>query len=526
MDHKKETNPSDFSAEEQQNLQLENLVSEESVAEQETGVPEEAFEELLIGEPIVAEVEESTTAAMDDAELAAILQAAFSDIPGEAEAQSTSHPSDDTILVGNLSEIAAQVDPAAPEEAEAAAADDTDTESAPEDPGDTKEGEAVPPMKKRRPKKTNTYGLFGIPHMVTTVIWVLLVVFIGAGLGRMIWQVSADMLAFGRENRAVTITIVEDDDFDDITTKLYNMGLIRYKGVFKFYGKLANAEEKIRPGTYHLNTIYDYNALVKKMSSYEARATTKVMIPEGYTCAQIFELLEQKGICTAEKLEDAAMNADLSKYWFLEGLDRSTPNCLEGYLFPDTYEFYLDYEPELVLAKLLNTFNVRFSEDMQEKLVTLNETLSDMMRNRGLPESYIQEHQITIRELVIIASLVEKETSSDQESYNIASVIYNRLTNPGEYPFLNIDAALVYVVGHNTLTNEDKLIDSPYNTYLYKGLIPGPIANPGLASLNAALSPESTKYYFYAFNPNTGVHQFFKTYEEHLRFLESLRNGG
>lgn len=522
MDHKNESNPSGFSPEEPLNLQLEELIAEEA----ESPIDEKVFEELLIGEPIVAAPEESTVTAIDDAELASILQAAFSDIPGETEVQCEPQVTDATILVGDIAEIAAQVERAAEAEMEEAATNSPETQPAPEIPEEKNEEKAVPPMKKRRPKNPNRYGLFGIPHMVTTVIWVLLVVFIGAGLGRMIWKVSADMLAFGRENRAVTITIVEDDDLDDITTKLYNMGLIRYKGVFKFYGKLANAEEKIMPGTYHLNTIYDYNALVKKMSSYAARATTTVMIPEGYTCQQIFELLELKGVCTVEKLEEAAMNADLSKYWFLEGIDRSTPNCLEGYLFPDTYEFYLDYESELVLAKLLNTFNIRFSEQMQEKLITLNETLSETMRKRGLSETYIQEHQITIRELVIIASLVEKETSNDEESYNIASVIYNRLTNPGEYPFLNIDAALVYVVGHNALTNEDKLVDSPYNTYLYKGLIPGPIANPGLASLNAALSPENTKYYFYALNPETGVHKFFKTYEEHLRFLESLRKGG
>ena len=127
---------------------------------------------------------------------------------------------------------------------------------------------------------------------------------------------------------------------------------------------------------------------------------------------------------------------------------------------------------------------------------------------------------------MIIASLIEKETSGNKESYYIASVIYNRLTNPGEYPYLNIDAALVYAVGHSPLTNEDKLFDSPYNTYLYKGLVPGPIANPGVASMNAALSPESTEYYFYALDPSTGEHKFFKTYKAHLEFLESLQQGG
>ncbi len=485
------------------------IPDEDDIATQDIPLAENGMPEL------------TTTPELDELDLEAILRAAFSDQADQEEAQDSNLLSDDTILLEDLSQATATAEePEAEEESAEADAEDPDTNDEQEEVEDT------PQMKKRRPKNPHAYGFFGIPHMVTTVIWLALVVFIGAGLGRMIWQVAADMLAFGREDQAVTITISSEDDLDAITDKLYDTGLIEYKSVFKFYGKLAKAEQKIKPGTYHLNTIYDYNALVKKMSSYAARATTKVVLPEGYTCAQIFQLLEEAGVCKAADLENAAMNADLSKYWFLEGVDRSSPNCLEGYLFPDTYEFYLDYEPELVLAKLLRNFDVRFSDAMQEKLDALNLTLADMMRSHGLPESYIESHRITIRELVIIASMIEKETSGNEESYYIASVIYNRLTNPGEYPYLNIDATLVYVVGHSPLTQEDLALDSPYNTYLYKGLVPGPIANPGVASLNAALSPESTEYYFYALNPSTGSHEFFKTYKAHQNFLESLKKGG
>ena len=536
MDHKQEQNPSELSMDEQLDLLVEKFLAEdiepevlpvdvpeaaldmETVTETESAAEAEAFEDLLIGEPMTPD--EPMIPDLDDQELEEILRAAFSDISDAAAVQDNINLSEKTIMMERISDVSGAEEPDAVEAPEDDAAEEAVEEAEPE------EAEEPPMAKKRRPKNPHTYGFLGIPHMVSTVIWLVLVIFIGAGLGRMVWQVAADMLAFGRENQAVTITVVEGDDLDDITDKLYDTGLIHYKGVFKFYGKLAKAEQKIKPGTYHLNSIYDYNALVKKMSSYEARATTKVIIPEGYTCAQIFRLLEEKGVCTVAKLEEAAMKADLSKFWFLEGLDRSTPNCLEGYLFPDTYQFYLDHEPEMVLAKLLSTFSLRFSEGLQEKLDVLNQTLSDMMRSHGLSESYIQSNQITVRELVIIASLIEKETSGNKESYYISSVIYNRLTNPGEYPYLNIDAALVYAVGHSPLTNEDKLLDSPYNTYLYKGLVPGPIANPGVASMNAALSPESTEYYFYALDPSTGEHKFFKTYKAHLEFLESLQRGG
>lgn len=385
--------------------------------------------------------------------------------------------------------------------------------------------EELPP-RKRRPKNTGTYGFFGIPHMITTVIWLALILFIGAGLGKMIWNVAADMLAFGRPNQTVTITITSGDDLDSIAQKLHDTGLIEYPGIFKFYGKLANAENKVKPGTYELNTVYDYMALVKNMAGTADRVDTKVVIPEGYTCRQIFRLLEKSGVCTVEAMEEAVMNADLSKYWFLEGIDQSDPYCLEGYLFPDTYRFYLDHDPDGVLEKLLNTFDKRFSEAMVEKLDVLNENLAAMMRSHGLSESYIEKNLFTIKEVVIVASMIEKETSGDEESYYISSVIYNRLTNPGEYPYLNIDAALVYITGSSPITLEDLKLDTPYNTYLYKGLIPGPISNPGLASLNAALSPENTEYYYYALDPSTGSHKFFKTYKAHQNFLESLKNGG
>ena len=148
-----------------------------------------------------------------------------------------------------------------------------------------------------------------------------------------------------------------------------------------------------------------------------------------------------------------------------------------------------------------------------------------MMRNNGYKQSFIESHKVTVREVVIIASMIEKETANNVESFTISSVIYNRLTDPSEYPFLNIDATLVYALGGRTeLTSQDKQIDSPYNTYKEKGLPPGPISNPSQNSLAAALQPEDTKYHYYAYNPATEEHHFTKNYKDHLDFLASLRN--
>ena len=383
-------------------------------------------------------------------------------------------------------------------------------------------------MRKKRPRNKHSYGLLSIPHIMTTIIWLVLVVAIGASLGRMLWMCAADVLAFGRPDQTVYVTITKNDTLDSVAEKLHRAGLINYPGLFKLYGKLSNIMDDLSIGTYELNTMYDYHALSTSMSEKPAmRVTVDVTIPEGYTCAQIFALLEQKEVCTVAELEEYASTSKFADYWFLEGTERGSKYCLEGFLFPDTYEFYVDSDPKEVYIKLLAAFDYRFTAPMKEKLAKLNETLNAKMKKNGLDQSYIDSHQITIREVIIIASLIEKETSGiEDDRYNISSVIYNRLTNPGKFPYLNIDAALIYVTGDNVLTDEDLAFDSPYNTYLYQGLIPGPISNPGRASLDAALDPTNTSYYYYVLNPTTGRHQFSRTLEEHEQWRAKFAEAG
>ena len=388
------------------------------------------------------------------------------------------------------------------------------------EPGDTVE-------RKVRPRRKNGYGLLGLPHLVSTVIWIVLCVAIGVSMGRLIWICAADILAFGRPNQDVSITISASDDVDSVADTLYEAGLIKYRSLFKVYCQLAEAEVggKISTGTFTLNTQYDYHALVGGMSSTSSfRETKSVTIPEGYTCAQIFERLEEYGICTVKELEAYCEESEFSSYWFLEGIEKGHKYCLEGFLFPDTYEFYIGSTAQQVFIKFLNSFDKQFTEEMRTQLETLNETLAAKYKKNGLSQNYIDEHKLTVKEVIIIASMIEKETSFSGESPTIASVIYNRLTNPSNYPKLNIDATVVYALGGKTdLTTEDLQVDSPYNTYLYEGLPPGPISNPGAYSLKAALNPADTKYYFYAldYSSEARAHAFFKTYKEHQNFLKN-----
>ena len=357
------------------------------------------------------------------------------------------------------------------------------------------------PARKGRPKRKKGEGLLGIPNILVTFVWLALILAIGVTAGRMLWVCASDVLAFGREDRVVTITIYESDTMDDIVEKLYSNGLIRYRSLFQFYASISDAEEDIQPGIYDLNTRYDYHALVNGMTPSSSRSVVELTIPEGYTCRQIFALLEENRVCTAVDIGAYAASGELDDYWFLENVDRGDQYCLEGFLFPDTYQFYRNSTPREALEKMLDNFEFRFDDEMRAQIDTLNANVTG--------------GGYTVREVVIVASLIEREAAAPSEAGSIAGVIYNRLFRWGDTPaYLNIDAALVYAQGGNNETI-DTQIDSPYNTYTHTGLTPTPIANPGLSSLKAALNPETHDYYYYVLNPSTGMHQFSTTYEEH-----------
>ena len=287
-----------------------------------------------------------------------------------------------------------------------------------------------------------------------------------------------------------------------VADKLEEQGLIEYKMVFKLFcslthtsGKAGEEGAKITPGTYELNTDMDYRALISSMGSSSAnRMTTTVTIPEGMTEAQIFALLEEKGVSTVEQLEEAAANYDF-KFSFLKGVvPLGDPKRLEGYLFPDTYEFYMGEEPVSVLNKMILRFDEIFTDEMRQE---------------------VQNDGRTIQDVVTVASMIEKETDGSDQA-KIASVIYNRLDNPTSETagYLNIDATILYATGG---TEVDLNADTPYNTRTHKGLTPTAIASPGVDALKAAVYPDSTRYYFYALGDD-GKHHFFATYREQQNF--------
>ncbi len=363
-------------------------------------------------------------------------------------------------------------------------------------------------------KKKKTYRFWGIPHLLATVIWAGIILFVGVSLGRLGWVCAADLLALGKEPKEVTISLSSQDDIRDAAEKLKKAGMIRYPNLFESFAELTGKGQHLLVGsiTFDGDIVYDYNALINAMS-YRGGSlvTVDVMIPEGYNCAQIFALLEQKKVCSAASLESAAMTAQFDNYWWLQDVKRDHKYCLEGFLFPDTYEFYIDDKPERVLAKFLDTFDYRFTQKMRDNFDVLNRKYNG---------------KFSIYDVVKMASIIEKESANAEESYTIASVFYNRLTHTATFaPYLGSDATIRYATEYRNkgeLTTDSAINSSPYNTYTHQGLPPTPISNPGLDSLGAALEPLDTKYYYFVYDKSAGVHRFSETLAQHQQWIKKL----
>jgi conserved hypothetical protein, YceG family len=348
----------------------------------------------------------------------------------------------------------------------------------------------VPPKQKTRPAKRRRRK----NGAVSALIYVIMVLGLSAILAAVGWVMANDVLALNKQFKSAVITVESGDNVADVATLLKEKGIIEYPMVFRLYCAVSKSSDKLAPGIYELNTEMDYLALVRNLSiKSSARIPVTVTIPEGYELARVFELLEEKGVCTVEDLNDMAANWPY-KFSFLQEIPLGNATRLEGYLFPDTYEFFSGDDPKMVINKMLLNFDAKFNEDLRE-----------LVAGKG----------ITMHEIVIMASMIERETDGNDHEM-ISSVIYNRLKSDN-FPYLQIDATVQYALDERKerLSTADTQIDSPYNTYVVQGLPIGPIANPGMDSLLAAIYPETSSYYYYRVSSDGRTHVFFRTYAEH-----------
>ena len=276
--------------------------------------------------------------------------------------------------------------------------------------------------------------------------------------------------------------------------------LIKNKVLFKVVSKFKEDNNGVKAGKYLLSQKYSNSEILDVLISGKTyNDGIKVTIPEGSTYKEVIKYLTNKKIGKAEVYEELINNPKefYDKYKFLDEKDITT---LEGFLYPDTYYFEKDMSEKDVISAMLKRFSEVYTPELKEK-----------QKKMGL----------TLQQVINMASIIEKEAVKDVDRPKIAGVFYNRLEIGMP---LQSDATIQYIFDErkHIVSYSDLKIDSPYNSYLNKGLPPTPIANPGIKSIEAALEPEDNDYLYFVATVDGG-NNYSKTYDEHLKYVKEYK---
>lgn len=299
----------------------------------------------------------------------------------------------------------------------------------------------------------------------------------------------------------ILIEIKKGASAQQIVDTLYIHGLIKSRLIFRAYIHLTETDQKLQAGYYHLNRAMDMFDIIGQLKR-GGNAVYKVTIPEGLTVQAAIERLADKSENNRDSYIEAVQKHSYD-YTFLPEDNDKLLYRLEGYLYPDTYNIPFGFDAVDTIDVMLKSFKNNVKEKVKES--ELNS-------------------EYNIHQIMTVASLIEREARFDDEKPIIASVIYNRLNQDMK---LQIDATVQYLLEENKerLYYKDLEVESLYNTYLHKGLPPGPICNPGQASIEAALNPDETDFLFY-FALSNGKHIFTESYEEHIQKQREIKNEG
>lgn len=291
----------------------------------------------------------------------------------------------------------------------------------------------------------------------------------------------------------VTISIVQGSSTTTIAKNLASNKLIRSPFVFKLAARYRGIGTQLRAGKYQLSRDMSLTQIMDELKKGQVEFQT-FTVPEGITAKAIAELWEESGLGKAEAFVEAMQTPELLQQYLPEDVSA------EGYLFPETYKFTKGSKAETIVLMMLGESDKRWDDTLAEEAKTLG---------------------LTRHEVITLASIIQREAASVSEIPRISSVFHNRLKHNWR---LQADPTVLYALGDpkRLLTREDLKFVSPYNTYLNKGLPPGPIGNPGMASILGALRPEQTSYYYFVAT-NEGKHHFSKTLAEHNRMRFKIK---
>ena len=318
---------------------------------------------------------------------------------------------------------------------------------------------------------------------------------------------SSDYFGLNQEDRNVEIEVPEGATLSDVTRLLQENDIINHSAVFSLYAGLKGAGGNIQSGYYTFNCNMSYSQIIQALryGYVELEVVNNVTFTEGMTVLDIANVLEENRVCTSESFLEA-LNTEEFGYDFVDSIPASDTRYLklEGYLFPDTYDFYVNENPVSVINRFLNNFNSKVTAEMRTQA-----------ENLGL----------TLDQVITLASVIQAEAADSDQMYAISGIFHNRL-NSDSLTMLQSDATRDYATNNISpfITDNQAMLDA-YNTYVCNGLPAGPICNPGLDAIRAALQPENNNYYYFVHDSEGNVY-YASTYAEHLQNVERARSVG
>lgn len=294
----------------------------------------------------------------------------------------------------------------------------------------------------------------------------------------------------------INITIPSSSSTDRIANILHENKLIKNQLIFKYQVKTKGVGGKLKAGDFVLSTDMDLNTIINNITKAgKSQNTARFTIPEGYELRQIADKLSKEEIVDKDRFIELTGNKNNfhDKFDFLKELDDK--QNLEGFLFPSTYEIFVGATEEEIIEKMLTQFEKIYKKDIEPKL---------------------GQFDLSLNEIVALASIVEREGKLDEERPLMSAVFHNRIK---QGMMLQSCATVQYILGERkeVLSTKDTQIESPFNTYINEGLPPTPIAAPGEESLKATVNPADVDYLFFVLTGNDGSHTFTKTYDEHRK---------
>ncbi len=308
-----------------------------------------------------------------------------------------------------------------------------------------------------------------------------------------------DVTGIGRSTMNIDVRVPEGASTQDVAELLKDEGIIESPLFFRVFCRLMKADGSFHPGVHTVSANMGYAGIADGLQTLEMRETVTVTIREGSTIDAIAKQMEESGVCTSKEFYTALTTISYDDYDFIAELTAEEragrAYLLEGYLFPDTYEFYMDGAAETAIRTMLDNFAVRVDADTRASIKASGKTLN---------------------EVLILASIAQMEAGEDEDMPRVMRVVRNRLENTGAFPCLQLDSTEDYMLN---LPSKITVADTDYNTYVRSGLPVGAICNPGLAAINAALNPSQEpdimECFYFASIVSTGETEFFETFDEH-----------